>query len=92
MFIKLLLLVLLTSSCSSMRALSLNFLEKKADYDGVHKTHHAIQELKGPLLAPKRTGPKMADIWIHPHEMPTGDYFLGGWVRILVSQPQWKMK
>jgi hypothetical protein len=38
---------------------------------------------------PKRSAAVVADIWIHPNEMATGDYFLGGWIRSVIKQPHW---
>ena len=77
--------------CAINRAPSLNMLEQTADYDASKRTAGSLGELKGPLLSPYRTEPQMTDILIHPHEMPTGDYFLGGWIRVVLAQPKWEM-
>lgn len=79
------------TGCVITRAPSLNMLEQTADYDGSRRTEESLGELNGPLLNPVRTESRMTDILIHPHEMPTGDYFLGGWIRIVVAQPKWEM-
>ena len=88
-------LALLTSlvmtGCAINRAPSLNMLEQNADYDASKRTADSLGELKGPLLTPYRTEPQMTDILIHPHKIPTGDYFLGGWIRVVVAQPKWEM-
>lgn len=82
---------LLVSGCAINRAPSLNMLEQTADYDASKQTSESLGELKGPLLTPYRTEPQMTDILIHPHEMPTGDYFLGGWIRVVVAHPKWEL-
>ncbi|MGE0172442.1 MAG: hypothetical protein AB7T49_06655 [Oligoflexales bacterium] len=81
----------LMTACAVTRAPSLNMLEQTADYDSSKRTDESLGELKGPLLTPYRTEPEMTDIMIHPHEMPTGDYFLGGWIRVVLTQSQWEM-
>ena len=84
--------VLFLTSCASLQNLSQNLLEKRADYKHDNKVKTALEDLNSTsLLAPKRTQSKTADIWVHPHEMPTGDYFLGGWVRMVISPSQWEM-
>lgn len=82
--------VLTLSACSTMRAPSLNLLAERSDYDGSRQIDEALKEVGDPVSIPKRTGPTLADIWIHPHEMATGDYFRGGWVRTIVSDSRWK--
>lgn len=82
--------VLTLSACSTMRAPSLNLLTERSDYDGSRQIEEALKEVGDPVSIPKRTGPTLADIWIHPHEMATGDYFRGGWVRTIVSDSRWK--
>lgn len=79
------------ASCSTMRAPSINMLETRADYNGELKAD-AVLEGQAPLLVPNRTRAKVTDIWVHPHEMPTGDYFRGGWIRTLISRSQWEME
>ena len=36
-----------------------------------------------------RTKGKIKKAWLHAHEMPTGDYFGGAWVYLLVEQTKW---
>ena len=85
-------LVLFLAACSTTRAPSLNMLEKRADYNGKHQVNEVISEFEPSILIPNRTSAKVADIWIHPHEMPTGDYFRGGWIRTLISKSKWQME
>jgi hypothetical protein len=40
-------------------------------------------------VVPNRSAPVIADIWVHPNELATGDYFLGGWIRSIVKEPHW---
>lgn len=84
--------LLLITSCATNRAPSLNILEKRADYDGSRRLEDSVSNLDNPFFVPNRTEPKVADIWIHPHEMPTGDYFRGGWIRTIVNDSRWQIK
>jgi len=79
------------SACGLMRAPSLNLLNSEADYKGEKRLQNAMSDLEQPLLVPNRTSPKVTDIWIHPHEMPSGDYFRGGWIRTIVTDSRWEM-
>ena len=38
-----------------------------------------------------RTGGKIKKAWFHAHEMPTGDYFGGSWVYLLVEKTKWSL-
>ncbi len=90
--IKLLVLTLpLLNACSINRAPSENLLEKRSDYEGVHQIEDALQAVDNPLLVPVRTEPLVADIWVHPHELASGDYFRGAWIRTIVSRSIWRM-
>ena len=84
-------LMALTQSCAMTRAPSLQLLEKRADFDGSHQVEEALTAVDNPLLVPIRTEPLVADIWIHPHELPSGDYFRGAWVRTIVKNPSWRV-
>ena len=80
------------AGCSTGRAPSLNMLEKRADYDAELRTDEAMADIENPILVPNRTIPRVTDIWVHPHEMPTGDYFRGGWIRTIISDSHWQME
>jgi hypothetical protein len=84
------LISLLLTGCVT-RAPTLNMLEQTADYDGSKRVSESLGELKGPLIQPYRTEAKTTDILIHRHEMPTGDYFLGGWIRAVIAGPRWEV-
>lgn len=86
------------SGCSSMnRADSLRMLDRRAEYDESENTKilpaPGLKEAgldgfsSGPV--PVRTRPKVASIWIHPHEMASHDYFWGGWMSVVVEPDQW---
>ena len=84
-----LLFLLLLPACAMNRVPSLNMLEHRADYSGLRRIKENLSSLDSPSLVPQRTQPKVSDIWVHPHEMPTGDYFRGGWIRTLISHSEW---
>ena len=86
-------LLLFMNACASMnRAPSLNMLEKRADYNDQNEIKEALGEVDNPLLVPVRTSPTIADIWVHPHELPNGDYFRGGWIRTVVTRSHWQVE
>lgn len=69
-------------------------LDSRADYEDVR----AAQDLRmreagidgfrqGPV--PVRTRPKVASVWIHPHETASRDYFWGGWMSLVVEGDRW---
>ncbi len=80
------------------RADSLRMLDERADYAG--KELRVAQELKlggGQALheetngKPSRSTPKVAHIWIFPHETPTKEYFWGGWISMVIEGDQWQV-
>ena len=83
---------LFLTSCASTRAPSLNLLEKTSDYQNMHQVKEALDQVDHPLLVPIRTQPVVADIWVHPHELPNGDYFRGGWIRTVVTRSHWEVE
>lgn len=85
-------LPILLNACAINRAPSLNLLEKRSDYENVHQVKEALEKVDQPLLVPVRTKPVIADIWVHPHELPNGDYFRGGWVRTVVTRSHWQVE
>lgn len=80
------------TSCATTRSPSLNLLEKASDYENMHQIREALDQVDHPLLIPVRTKPVIADIWVHPHELPSGDYFRGGWIRTVVSRSHWEVE
>ena len=80
------------------RADSLQMLEERANYAG--KDREQAESLRlgsGQALAevgangPLRTAPKVARIWIFPHETPTKEYFWGGWISVVVESDKWNV-
>ena len=80
------------AGCAS--APNLKLLEERANYDaGVPKSIDVagfIDE-KGKVV-PVRVNSNVVVAWLHPHEMPTGDYFLGSWVSLVVNKPGWEIQ
>lgn len=97
-------LVVLASSwllqgCGSMnRAESSRMLDARAAYesgpsavpDSVSLKEGGVEGFRNSPV-PVRTRPRVAPIWIHPHETATRDYFWGGWISVVVEQDQWVM-
>ena len=90
--ISMLLVALFLPACATTRVPSLNMLEKRSDYDNTGQIEDALSSVDTPLLVPQRTKPTVTDIWIHPHEMPTGDYFRGGWIRTVIAKARWEVE
>lgn len=57
-------------------------LEERAGYN----TAKEDQNIPNPVT---RTKGKVKKAWLHAHEMPTGDYFGGAWVYLLVEETKW---
>ncbi|NRA46110.1 MAG: hypothetical protein HRU09_14250 [Oligoflexales bacterium] len=91
-FFQILLLCSLVGGCAINRAPSLNMLEKTADYQNVHEIERELNSVDHPLLVPVRTSPQIADIWVHPQELPNGDYFRGGWIRTVITRSHWQIQ
>lgn len=87
----------LISGCSMNRADSLRMLDRRAEYEDPSGTgtlpppglKQAGVEGFSTAPVPVRTRPKVASIWIHPHEMASHDYFWGGWMSVVVEADQW---
>lgn len=81
------------------RADSLQMLEVRADYDGKAQSDAealklgdgtALREIDGGV--PVRTAPKIAHVWIFPHETPAKEYFWGGWISVVVEGDKWEVE
>lgn len=95
-------LVVLVSSfliqgCGSMnRADSERMLDLRAGY-GPHALNEDVSFQEGGVEGfknrpvPTRSRAQVAAIYAHPHEMPSRDYFWGGWISVVVEQDQWVM-
>ena len=78
-------LVLLTSwitgSCSH-NTRKVRILHKRANYE-------APKQLSKDHLKMVRTEEQTKRAWLHPHEMPSGDYFAGAWIYLVVKKTEW---
>lgn len=63
------------TSCAINRAKSSQMLEQRANY----KQNPKKAELSGGVV-PIQTPAKRTKVYIYPHELPSGDYFLGGYI------------
>lgn len=43
-------------------------------------------------VGPGFTRSKVVTVWLHGHEMPSGDYFMGSELRLIIKQPYWTRK
>lgn len=86
------LIAIIQVGCAITRAESQMMLEKRADIDGSHAAINQMSNIDTGLLEPVRTKPQIADIWVHPHELPNGDYFRGAWIRTIVRKSSWGYK
>jgi hypothetical protein len=76
------------------RAASLRMLDERAGYaigdlpvDASLKGEGVDGFRNAPV--PVRSRPRVAAIWIHPHETASHDYFWGGWMSVVVEKDQW---
>ncbi len=64
----------------------MKILEERANY----------QEMKNVQISDKkysaRSGSQVKMAWLYPHEMPTGDYFGGAWLHLVVKEDRWNVK
>jgi len=63
------------SSCALNRAKSENMLEKRAGY----KSKKVVIESKGGFTAIQKPA-KRVKVYVYPHQLPNGDYFMGGYI------------
>lgn len=87
-----LLISLMLCSCASTPQLKL--LEERAEYDTDLPTQVGPEGFlteKGKKV-PVRVKSSVVVGWLHPHEMPSGDYFLGGWVSLVIDKARWDLK
>lgn len=77
-------LVFLTA-CQSSQPPSLNMLEKRSDYDGEYITEKLNEDTRYFLSRSNSSKSKYSDVRVHPRELPSGDLFLGGWIRTSIT-------
>ena len=86
-----LMLLVGASGCVS-RAPSLRMLDTRAGYNDNPDDEEVALYQKGKHAQDtvlKRSGPRVAKVYIFPHELPTKDYFWGAYVSLLIEQDQW---
>jgi len=84
-FIQTFLISILLSSCAS-RAPSLRMLDKRSNYEMDSKEFVYVYD----QLAREKA--REVKIYIYPNEMPSGDYFQGGYLRALIERGRWSYK
>lgn len=76
--------LLILAGCQST-VKSENMLEKRSDYDDKYYSQSTSEDAKQFLVRSNKSKVKYTDIRIYPHELPNGELFLGGWVRVSVT-------
>lgn len=76
----------------SHNTLKVKALDEKANYrpDATPALQLSAQRDGQYKLGPKRVGSKEKVCWYHPHEMPSQDYFLGGWIKLVYEDEHWE--
>lgn len=79
------------ASCASSEK---NLMEERAAYDIRTPPMLLPSEKNGKAVAyiPVRVPKRVVLAWLHGHELPSKDYFQGGWLSVLVSNETWEMK
>ena len=77
------LLVLLISVVGCAHTKNIGILEKRAGYSSKSQPRKEIHV--------SRTKGKIKKAWLHAHEMPTGDYFGGAWIYLLIEGTTWSL-
>jgi hypothetical protein len=79
------------SGCQN-RAPSLRVLDTRAGYGaGLDDEEVALyqrgKQTESSLA--RRSAPRVARVYVYPHELPSRDFFWGGYVSLIVSQDEW---
>lgn len=85
------LLLVAGSGCMS-RAPSIRMLDTRAGYGEAPEDEEVALYQRGrhsQETVLKRSAPRVAKVYIFPHELPTRDYFWGGYVTLLITQDRW---
>lgn len=85
-------LVLVACLGCTNRAPSLRMLDARAGYgdapdDAEVALYQRARHAQDSIL--QRAAPRVARVYIFPHELPTRDYFWGGYVSLLVNEDRW---
>ena len=87
----LLISALATMSACTNRAPSLRMLDTRAGYDsGMDDQEVAIyQRNRAKQNSAFRTlGPRIAKVYVFPHELPSEDYFWGGYISLIIHRDE----
>ncbi|MGK5086525.1 hypothetical protein WDW86_03110 [Bdellovibrionota bacterium FG-2] len=74
------------------RAPSIRMLDSRAGYGDAPDDDEVALYQRGKRAQDsvlKRASPRVAKVYVFPHELPTRDYFWGGYVSLLIAQDQW---
>ena len=58
----------------------MKILEERANYSEMKKITKSEKKYSA------RSGSQVKKAWLYPHEMPTGDYFGGAWLHLVVTE------
>lgn len=86
----LILLVLWISTIGCAHNFKIGVLEKRASYFSTKK-QIPKERPKIKISKVSRTRGRVKKAWLHAHEMPTGDYFGGAWVYLLIEETKWSL-
>ncbi len=85
-------LSLITLGGCQNRAPSLRMLDARSGYNAGLDDEEVALYQKGRInndsLA-RKSAPRVARVYIYPHELPSKDYFWGGYVSLVVSPDEW---
>lgn len=93
-FIVFVLLTAMAFGCTN-RAPSIRMLDARAAYGDAPDDEEVALYQRGRHAQDsilRRSAPRVAKVYVFPHELPSRDYFWGGYVSLLVSQDQWVME
>lgn len=74
------------------RAPSLRMLDARSGYNSSLEDEEVALYQKGRESTDtlvRKSAPRIARVYIYPHELPTKDYFWGGYVSVVVSADEW---
>lgn len=85
-------LLLLSLAACQNRAPSLRMLDARSGYaDGPDDEEVALYQ-KGRAShrsLVRKSAPRVARVYLYPHELPSKDYFWGGYISLVVSPDEW---
>ena len=83
--------ILIFTACTN-RAPSLRMLDVRAGYERASEDEEVGLYQRGHLgdnTIARRSAPRVARVWIYPHELHSKDYFWGGYVSLIVTEDTW---